>query len=113
MLQSGGNLDMALSLAQTARRGMPASPAVADNLGWIYYQKGAYRSAVDTLREALRLSHESNATDNPRLHYHLGMAYAKSGQATLAKQQLQETLRIDPHSSDADDARKELAQLRL
>jgi Tfp pilus assembly protein PilF len=41
------------------------------------------------------------------------MAYAKSGQAVLAKQQLQETLRIDPHSSDADDARKELAQLRL
>ncbi len=47
MLQSGGNLDVALSLAQTARRGMPDSPNVADTLGWIYYQKGAYRSAVD------------------------------------------------------------------
>ena len=60
MLQSGGNLDVALSLAQTARRGMPDSPGVADTLGWIYYQKGAYRSAIDSLREALKLGQESN-----------------------------------------------------
>ena len=32
MLQSGQNLDVALSLAQNARRGLPTSPAVADTL---------------------------------------------------------------------------------
>jgi tetratricopeptide (TPR) repeat protein len=112
MLQSGGNLDVALSLAQTARRGMPDSPSVADTLGWIYYQKGAYRSAVDSLREALKLGQESNSADNPTFHFHLGMAYAKSGQATLARQQLQQVLKLNPNSSDAEDAKKQLAELK-
>jgi cellulose synthase operon protein C len=113
MVESGGNLDVALSLAQTARRGMPRSPAVADTLGWVYYQKGAYRSAVDSLRAALRLARDSNSPDNPRLHYHLGMAYAKSGQPTLARQQLQQMLALNPAASDAEGAKKQLAELKL
>lgn len=46
MLQNGGNLDVAMSLAETARRGLPDSPNPADTLGWIYYQKGVYGSAI-------------------------------------------------------------------
>ena len=112
MLQSGANLDVALSLAQTARRGLPESPGVADTLGWIYFQKGAYHSAVDSLREALRLARDSEFPDNSHLHYHLGMAYAKSGETTLARQQLETALKMNPNSSDAADARKQLAQLK-
>jgi Flp pilus assembly protein TadD len=112
MVQSGANLDVALSLAQTARRGLPESAGVADTLGWIYYQKGAYRSAVDSLREALRLAADSDSADNSRFHYHLGMAYAKSGQTTLARQQLQTALKMNPNSNDAEDAKKQLAQLK-
>jgi tetratricopeptide (TPR) repeat protein len=111
-LQSGGNLDVALSLAQAARRGMPTSPDVADTLGWIYYQKGAYRLAVDSLREALRLSEKTGVADNPTFHYHLGMAYAKSGETTLARQQLQQALRLDPNLTDAQVAKKQLAELK-
>ena len=91
---------------------MPRSPGVADTLGWIYYQKGAYHSAVDSLKEALRLAQETNSPDNPRLHYHLGMAYAKSGQVTFARQQLQQALKLNPNSSDAENARKQLAALK-
>jgi tetratricopeptide (TPR) repeat protein len=112
MLQSGGNLDMALSLAQTARRRMPASPDIADTLGWIYYQKGAYRSAVDSLQAALALVQTSRSPDNPRFHYHLGMAYAKNGETIQAREQLQRMLRMSPDSNDATDARKELSQLK-
>src|ERR1700722_4045083 len=112
MLQSGGNLDVALSLAQTARRGIPRSPSVADTLGWIYYQKGAYRSAVDSLREALKLGQENSSPDNPTFHYHLGMAYAKSGQTMLARQQLQQALKRSLNSSDAEEAKKQLAELK-
>ena len=112
LLQSGGNLDVALSLAQTARRRMPDSATFADTLGWIYYQKGAYRLAVDSLQEALKLGQESNSPDNPRFHYHLGMAYAKSGQTTLARQHLQQVLKLNPNSSDAEDAKKKLAELK-
>jgi Flp pilus assembly protein TadD len=112
MLQSGGNLDVALSLVQTARRGLPDSPGVADTLGWIYYQKGAYRLAVDSLREAMKLAQASNSPDNPQFHYHLGMAYAKSGQPALARQQLEKMLKMNPDAGDATDARKQLAQLK-
>jgi tetratricopeptide (TPR) repeat protein len=112
MLQSGANLDVALSLAQTARRGLPESPGVADTLGWIYFQKGAYHSAVDSLREALRLARNSESPENSHLHYQLGMAYAKSGETTLARQQLETALEMNPNSSDAADARKQLAQLK-
>lgn len=112
MLQAGGNLDVALSLAQTARRGLPDSPGVADNLAWIYYQKGAYQSAIGLLQEALKLQEKNKMPDNPDIHYHLGMAYAKSGQPALARQQFERVLKINPNSSDATDAKNQLAQLK-
>ncbi len=112
MAQSGGNLDVALSLAQTARRGMPDSPNAADTLGWIYYQKGAYKSAIGLFQEALKLGAKSNAPDNPGIHYHLGLAYQKTDQPGLARQQLERVLKIDPNYSGAADVRKQLGQLK-
>ena len=112
MVQSGQNLDVALSLAQTARRGLPKSPSVAATLGWIYYQKGAYRSAIDSLREAVALQKETLAPDDPAVHYHLGMAYSKVGQAEQARQQLRMGLKIDPNSAEAAEAKREIAQLK-
>ena len=47
MMEQGGNVDMALNLAQTARRGMPDSANAADTLCWAFYQKGIYQSAID------------------------------------------------------------------
>jgi cellulose synthase operon protein C len=107
MLQQGGNVDVALSMAQTARRGMPDSPNVADTLGWAYYQKGVYNTAVDLFKEAVKKS-----PDDPTFHYHLGLAYQKTNQPALAKEHLQRVLTIKPDYSDANDVRKALAQLR-
>ncbi len=112
MLQTGGNLDVALSLAQTARTGLPDSPVVSDTLGWIHYQKGAYQSAIGLLQEALKLQEKSKAPDSPDIHYHLGMAYAKSGRTALARQQFERVLEINPNSSHAADAKIQLAQLK-
>ncbi|MGC2245091.1 MAG: tetratricopeptide repeat protein [Terriglobales bacterium] len=109
MLETGGNLDVALSLAQTARRGMPNSPAAADTLAWANYQKGAYQSAIGLLQEALSLQDKVRAPDNPEIHYHLGMAYAKNGQTALARQQLERALKLNPN---ATDVKKQLAQLK-
>lgn len=111
MLQTGGDLDIALSLAQTARKRMPESPEVVDTLGWIYYQKGAYRLAVDSLQAALTLTQEGKFPDNPRFHYHLGMAYAKSGETARAREQFQKMLKMSPDSNEALDARKQLSLL--
>jgi len=112
MVQTGGNLDVAMSLAQTARKGQPDAPAIADTLAWIYYQKAAYQSAIGLLQEALKLQEKNKAPDNPDIHYHLGMAYAKSGRPALARQQFERVLKISPNSSNAADARNQLAQLK-
>jgi len=112
MLQTGGNVDVALSLAQTARRALPDSSDVADTLGWIYYQKGAYESAVGLLQEALKLREKNNVPEDPGIHYHLGLAYEKAGKPGLARQQLEQVLKLNPNYSDADEVKKQLAQLK-
>jgi tetratricopeptide (TPR) repeat protein len=109
MLQQGGNVDVALAMAQTARRGMPDSSSAADTLGWAYFQKGVYQSAIDLFQESIRLSEKRGAADDPEVHYHLGLAYEKVNQPAQARQQLERALKINPNNSDA---RKALAELR-
>ncbi len=72
MLQNGENVDVALSLAQTARRGMPNSPNSADTLAWAYYYKGTYGFARDLLEDAVK-----KTPNNASMQYHLGMVYSK------------------------------------
>jgi tetratricopeptide (TPR) repeat protein len=112
LLQTGGSLDVALSLAQAARRGMPDSPNAADTLGWVFYQKGSYQTAIDLFKEALRLGDKARMPEDASVHYHLGLAYAKSDQKDLARQQLERALQVDPGSNDADEIRKQLARLQ-
>jgi tetratricopeptide (TPR) repeat protein len=107
MLQQGGNVDVALAMAQTARRQLPDNPNSADTLGWAYYQKGVYSSAINLFKEAV-----SKDKENLTFNYHLGMAYAKSGQGALAKQQLDRVSKIKPDSSEANDLRRALTQAR-
>jgi tetratricopeptide (TPR) repeat protein len=112
MVQTGGNVDIALSLAQTARRALPDSSDVADTLGWIYYQKGAYQSAIGLLQEAIKLREKNNIPEDPGIHFHLGLAYQKAGKPELARQQLERVLKLDPNYGDAAEVRKQLAQLK-
>lgn len=109
ILQQGGNVDVAMNMAQTARRGMPNSPNFADTLGWAYYQKGVYQSAINQFQEALRLSEKNGGADDATVHYHLGLAYQKTNQNALARQQLEKAVKLKP---DNPEARKALAELR-
>lgn len=106
MLEHGGNTDAALSLAQTARRGLPDSPGAADTLAWAYYQKGVYQSAIDLLEGAVK-----KVPNDPSFHYHLGLAYEKVKDKSRAKQHLERALALDPKFVHADDIRKALAEL--
>src|SRR5581483_4467654 len=107
LLEEGGNIDLALSMAQTARRGMPDNPSTADTLGWAYYQKGVYGSAIDLFKDALKKS-----PANPTYHYHLGLAYQKSDQPGLAREHLQRVMKIKPDYPNADEVKKALADLQ-
>jgi tetratricopeptide (TPR) repeat protein len=101
MLQQGGNVDVAFAMAQTARKNLPDNANTADTLGWAFYHKQVYTSAINLFKEAVK-----KEPDNALFNYHLGLAYAKSGQAALAKQQLDRVVRIKPNFPDVDKLRQ-------
>lgn len=108
ILQQGGNVDVALAMAQTARRGMPDSPNAADTLGWAYYQKGIYQSAIGQFQEAIRLAEKRGVADDATVHLHLGLAYEKANQNGLARQQFEKAVKLSPNNADAKKALSEL-----
>lgn len=106
MLKNGENADVALTLAETARRGMPNSPNTADTLAWAYYYKGTYGFARDLLEEALK--------DNPNsatMQYHLGMVYSKLGDRANATLHLKKAIMVSPGSPAAKDSQVALQGL--
>jgi len=107
MLEQGGNVDLAFQMAQTARRTLPGNPNTADTLGWAFYQKHVYASAIGLFQEAVR-----KEPDKLEFNYHLGMAYAKNGQAALARQQLERVVKIKPNSAEAEDLRRAVAEVK-
>jgi tetratricopeptide (TPR) repeat protein len=106
MLLNGGNVDVALSLAQTARRGMPNSPSTADTLAWAYYSKGTYGFARDLLEEAIKA-----APNNAAAQYHLGMVYAKLGDKSNAAIHLKKSIALAPDAPASKDAKTALKGL--
>jgi Flp pilus assembly protein TadD len=105
-VDTGGNVDVALSLAQTARRIMPDSPQTADTLAWVYYHKQNYGAARDLLESALRTS-----PDDPTMHYHLGMTYAALNDKSDAQTQLKKAVTLAPNDKAGKDAAAQLSKL--
>ena len=97
----GGNLDVALTHAQTAREQRPDDPHVADTLGWVYYKKNASLLAVSLLKEAA-----DKLPNEPLVRYHLGMAQVRTDDKTAAKHSLQTALKLNQHFAGADEAKK-------
>jgi tetratricopeptide (TPR) repeat protein len=107
MLQQGGNLDVAFAMAQTARRQLPDNPNSADTMGWAFYHKQVYTSAITLFKEAVK-----KEPDNALFNYHLGLAYAKSGQAGLARQQLERVVKIKPNFPKVEELRRAVAEAK-
>ena len=105
--QNGGNLDVALNLAQKAREANPDDPSIADTLGWIFYKKGSYATAIGLLKE----SNEKFKGQNPTVLYHLALAYDKNGDEKLAREPLQKALVLGQNFPDAAEAKKLLESL--
>lgn len=105
LIEHDGDKNLAVSLAQAARRGLPNAPNTADTLGWAYYYEGAYESAIPVLESAVQASPE-NAT----YHYHLGLAYQKAGNFEDAKEQFERSLKLNPPASEVFEIRDALSQ---
>jgi tetratricopeptide (TPR) repeat protein len=106
MLEHGGNVNIALSLAQTARKGLPNEAFSADTLGWAYYKQGVYNAAIETLQEAVTAN-----PINPTYHYHLGLAYQKSKNVPMAKKEFAAALKLNPKPDQAEEIKKNLGTL--
>jgi tetratricopeptide (TPR) repeat protein len=109
MVDGGQNPDVALNLAQNARRAMPNSPDTADTLAWVYYAKGNFNSARDLLESALRTMPDSPAT--AALHYHLGMTYIKLNDKANAQLHLKKAQTLGPNTKFGKDAGTQLQRL--
>jgi len=102
----GGNLDVALQLAQVAKAQLPDQPDINDTLGWVYLKKELPQLAIPPFR----VSVEKNPK-NPTYQYHLGLAYSKSGDDARARVALETAVALQPDFAGADDARKLLAAM--
>jgi Flp pilus assembly protein TadD len=98
--------DEALKLAQQAKEIAPANPAVEDTLGWVFYQKGIYPTAVVHLQEAA-----SKSERDAKTRYHLAMAYLKAGDLEHGEQALKAALRMDPNIAEAKMAAQVLREV--
>jgi tetratricopeptide (TPR) repeat protein len=98
---SGGNLDVALTLAQAAKKELPDQPEVNDTLGWVYYRKGLFGLAIEALEQSVQKD-----PDNAVYLYHLGMSYAGQGDRTRARSALDRALVLNPRFDGAEQARR-------
>lgn len=103
----GGNIDEALGYAQIAKEQMPKNPAIMDTLGWIYYLKGSYLTAISEFQDSITLDPE-----NPVIRYHLGMALYKGNQFKQAKETLERALSISGTFRGAEEARNALENIK-
>jgi len=104
--EQGGNLDVAMQLAQTAKSRLPDSHQVDDTLGWVYYKKGLATLAITSFQASIQKDPK-----NAIYQYHLGLAYAKNGDKDKARDALKAALALDPTFQGAAEAQKMLAGL--
>jgi len=73
---------------------------VEDTIGWAFYRKGLYLTALQHLQ--LSAGKDNTALKN----YHLAMAYQMAGQHDRARQALAVAQHQDPNLAEASSARQ-------
>lgn len=105
IVEHGGNIDVALNLAQQAEEKLGDNSQITNTIGWVYYQKGVYQTAWQYLKESADKDQK-----NAMFQYHLAMAYWKLGKRAEAQHALLDALKLDPNFQEAQQARQLLIQ---
>jgi tetratricopeptide (TPR) repeat protein len=103
--EDGGNLDVALQLAQTARQRMPDNAEVSDTLGWVFVKRDMASLAIPHLEHAI-----ATRPEVALYHYHLGVALHQTGQKIRSRQLLERALSLRLPEAEASRARAMLAE---
>ncbi len=106
MVETNGNLDEALRLAQRAVQRVPEQPVFVDTLGWIYVKRNMTASAVQVLDGVVK-----KHPDNPVFSYHFGVALLQQGDLQRAKATLEGALAKSPSPEYTEKIRQLLAHL--
>ncbi len=104
LADTGKDPDRALMLAQQVKELAPDDITVDDTIGWAYYQKGLFQTAVEYLN--------MSKTTTPRWKCHLAMADIKVGRRQQAAELVQAALKEDPSVPEAKRAMNLLASAR-
>jgi tetratricopeptide (TPR) repeat protein len=104
--QDGGNLDLALQLAQVAKQKMPEVPEVSDTIGWIYVKKGLLDLGIASLEDAA-----GKRPGNPEIQFHLASAYLESGDREKARKVFDRLAKLSPGPALAAEIEKARAEL--
>jgi tetratricopeptide (TPR) repeat protein len=105
--EAGTNLDQALSLAQTAKAGLPDDPNISDTLGWVYYKRNLSSTAIDAFQQSVKKD-----PANAIYHYHLGLALLQSKNEAGARAALERALQLKLQPKEEAEARKALASIQ-
>ncbi|MDQ3042058.1 MAG: tetratricopeptide repeat protein [Acidobacteriota bacterium] len=117
MANNEGNLDEALTLAQSVVGKNQSIAGYYDTLGWIYYKKELYSPAVKQLKKAVALDQaeasRSGRQTTPAYRLRLGMALASAGDKPSARKEVATSLENGQSLSEKEmrDARNLLANL--
>lgn len=87
--ERGEKLDYAEGLIRKAMEFAPDRGYIIDSLGWVYYQKGDFATAVEYLLRAVDASPRA-----PEIMEHLGDAYVGVGKTELAAEKYERALSI-------------------
>jgi len=98
--------DEALKYAQRVKEIAPDSAAVDDTIGWAFYRKGIYLTAIKHLETAAAQAHFTYRGGMARAKYHLAMAYFKSGNLGSGDRAMQEAVEADPNLPEHPAAQK-------
>lgn len=106
LLESGQEIDWAMTLAEQAMQQQPENCMVSDTLAWAYHKKGRNQLAAPLLKECV-----AKAPKNAIFHFHFGMISKETGKNREAEQSLAAALKYglpDPYKGVAENALKAL-----
>jgi tetratricopeptide (TPR) repeat protein len=107
ILESDGNVDEAMRLAQRAVQKSPGEPWFLDTLGWACYKRNMTDRALQLLNGLVK-----QYPGNPTFRYHLGAVLLQKGDQPGAREALQLALANKPSKEHTERIRELLAQVR-
>lgn len=99
------NINEAFSLVTKALEYEPENGAYLDSLGWIYFRKGEYESALKYLLLAEEKLSEADTPDFV-VYDHIGDTYIKLGNAVRAKAYYEKALKFEKNAAVEDKLKK-------